>query len=407
MQSFILPSNGKATPDSIARKRRMAEAMMASGMETGPVGHWTQGAARMAQALAGGMASRRADEQDAEGQQSARDAMTKALMGGDKAAMLDAVNNPFMSSAGMEMVGGQWDKMNQPPPNPELKDLKNGQFFQYDPRDPQGSGQAFTPDGYNPEMAGNDAEYGLQPIVTQEGPNDPNPGKYHLFQPSRAGEKPKEIELPYGWTPKMQFLNQETQFAPVATQGVLQPGQGPAPVPINNAQAAADTKIGGETGEAAVLYHSLASKMPGLKKVVSDLGVLADQATYTSAGQLYDYTRKELGAEPREAAIARAKYIAMVDNQVLPMLRDTFGAQFTVVEGETLRKTLGDPNKAPAEKKAVLNAFIEQKVRNMEAAAQQGNVQTPEGQPQTTVPQSTPDFSTMSDEELEAIINGQ
>ena len=69
--------------------------------------------------------------------------------------------------------------------------------------------------------------------------------------------------------------------------------------------------------------------------------------------------------------------MAMVDNQVLPMLRDTFGAQFTVKEGETLRATLGDPDKTPAEKKAVLEAFIEQKIRNIEATAKQGGVITP------------------------------
>jgi hypothetical protein len=66
--------------------------------------------------------------------------------------------------------------------------------------------------------------------------------------------------------------------------------------------------------------------------------------------------------------------MAMVDNQVLPMLRDTFGAQFTVKEGETLRATLGDPDKTPAEKKAVLEAFIEQKIRNIEATAKQGGI---------------------------------
>jgi hypothetical protein len=226
----------------------------------------------------------------------------------------------------------------------------------------------------NKTDGGPGAEYGLQPIVTQEGPNDPNPGKYHLFQANKGGGKGKEIELPYNWTPKMQFLNTETGFNPVATQGVLQPGQGPDPIPINNAQSAADTAVGKDAGEAAALYSSLSSKMPGLQQVIGELNTLADEATYTTAGQLYNYGRKELGMAPTESAVARAKYVAMVDNQVLPMLRDTFGSQFTVVEGETLRATLGDPNKTPEEKKAVLNAFIQQKVRNIEAAAKQGNV---------------------------------
>jgi hypothetical protein len=112
---------------------------------------------------------------------------------------------------------------------------------------------------------------------------------------------------------------------------------------------------------------SLASKMPGLQKVVAELGVLADTATYTQTGQLWDTIVRETGNMPPEGAIARTKFMAMVDNQVLPLLRDTFGAAFTVKEGESLRATLGDPNKSPPEKKAALEAFIEQKVRDLQA----------------------------------------
>ena len=65
MPSFILPANnGKATPQSVERKRRMAQSLMEQGMQTGPIGHWSQGLARMVQSLTGGLASRRADEQD-------------------------------------------------------------------------------------------------------------------------------------------------------------------------------------------------------------------------------------------------------------------------------------------------------------------------------------------------------
>ena len=115
--------------------------------------------------------------------------------------------------------------------------------------------------------------------------------------------------------------------------------------------------------------------MPGLQTVVSQLGTLAEQATYTSTGRLWDEVIRESGQTPREAAIARATYVAMVDNQVLPLLRDTFGAAFTVKEGETLRATLGDPNASPQAKKAILQSFIDQKIRDVEALAQQGGIQ--------------------------------
>lgn len=223
---------------------------------------------------------------------------------------------------------------------------------------------------YEPPAGADGTEYGLQPIITQD-----DQGKYHLFQASKTGGPPKEMQLPYGWTPQQQFLDTGTGFQPVPKVGI---GAG-TPIQKNVANEAALKEQGKATGEAAALYDSMTSKMPGLEQVVNQLGDLADKATYTQAGQLYNYGRKELGLDPTESAIARTAYTAMVDNQVLPMLRDTFGAQFTVVEGETLRATLGDPNKTPAEKKAVLKAFIEQKKRNIEAQAKQGNVQVPQG----------------------------
>ena len=69
---------------------------------------------------------------------------------------------------------------------------------------------------------------------------------------------------------------------------------------------------------------------------------------------------------PRESAIARKEYIAKVDNEVLPLLRQTFGAQFTQKEGESLKLTLGDPNATPEEKDAVLRSFIDAKRSQIE-----------------------------------------
>lgn len=145
-------------------------------------------------------------------------------------------------------------------------------------------------------------------------------------------------------------------------------------VPKNLAAAERDKKVGAGQGDAAVSYESMSSKLPGLEQVVTELDGLADKATYTTAGKALDWGMKELGMQPRDAALARSEYIAKVDNQVLPMLRDTFGAAFTVKEGETLRATLGDPDKSPAEKKAVLRAFIDQKKRDIKALGVQGGI---------------------------------
>ncbi len=131
------------------------------------------------------------------------------------------------------------------------------------------------------------------------------------------------------------------------------------------------TTVGKGKGNVELDFESLNSKLPGLEIVVNELSGLANEATYTGVGQARDWLVKETGNGPTAGALARTKYEAMVSNQVLPLLRDTFGAQFTLQEGENLRKTLGDPNKTPPEKQAVLEAFIEQKMRDLDALRMQ------------------------------------
>lgn len=134
-------------------------------------------------------------------------------------------------------------------------------------------------------------------------------------------------------------------------------------------QTAQGSAAGKDQGETVATYESVMSKMPGLEKVITELNDVADQATYTVGGNVWNETRKQFGMGPSDGAIARTKYMAMVNNQVLPMLKDTFGAAFTVTEGDALRATLGDPDKSPEEKKMVLEAFIEQKRRDVNALA--------------------------------------
>lgn len=155
-------------------------------------------------------------------------------------------------------------------------------------------------------------------------------------------------------------------------------GEVPTVVSKDLAGAEAQKAEGKATGDAQASLTSLQSKMPGLEAVVKELDSLSEKATYTAAGQATDFARRQAGLDPREGAIARERYIAMVNNQILPLLRDTFGAQFTQKEGESLKATLGAPNLSPPEKQAVLRSFIEQKRRDVEAlAAQAGQSTTP------------------------------
>lgn len=118
-------------------------------------------------------------------------------------------------------------------------------------------------------------------------------------------------------------------------------------------------------GEAEERAASLEASMPALREVVGSLSELANIATYTKAGRVYDAAVRELGFKVPKGATARAKYKATVDTEVLPLLKQTFGAAFTVPEGDSLRATLGDPDLSPIEKHAQLEAFIEQKERQI------------------------------------------
>lgn len=73
------------TPSMLALQRQLAKSMMEKGQETGPVGHWTQGAARMLQAFMGGMAMAQSYQTEAAQAQQGNQALL-GLLGGGAAA---------------------------------------------------------------------------------------------------------------------------------------------------------------------------------------------------------------------------------------------------------------------------------------------------------------------------------
>lgn len=151
--------------------------------------------------------------------------------------------------------------------------------------------------------------------------------------------------------------------------------------------------VGKGEGENEVLLAEMERSLPGLREVAGQLGELADQATYTYGGRLIDEIVRQSGFGESERSIARAKYIAVVDNQVLPLLRQTFGAAFTAAEGDRLRATLGDPDASPGAKKAKLEAFIEQKERDVRALREQ------QAAPQQPAAPAQPEAPTPVDED--------
>ena len=71
--------------------------------------------------------------------------------------------------------------------------------------------------------------------------------------------------------------------------------------------------------------------------------------------------------------------VAMVDNQVLPLLKPIFGAAFTAIEGDRLRNAFLDPNSTPDSRIASLNAFQDQMERNIESKQRELDLANVEG----------------------------
>tara|TARA_R110000850_G_scaffold101179_3_gene209385 strand:+ start:1793 stop:2962 length:1170 start_codon:yes stop_codon:yes gene_type:complete len=144
---------------------------------------------------------------------------------------------------------------------------------------------------------------------------------------------------------------------------------------INKAVKLAE-KAATERGDVLTELGRMEASLPGVKEVVNELLELSDIATSTLGGKAFDFVIKQSGFGSTKGATAKAKMEAIVDNQVLPLLKETFGAAFTATEGEALKASLVNPDSSPAQRRAQLEAFLAQKERNVRTK------QTQAGQPQ-------------------------
>jgi hypothetical protein len=120
-----------------------------------------------------------------------------------------------------------------------------------------------------------------------------------------------------------------------------------------------------ERGDVLTDLAVMEASLPGVKEVVEELLELSDIATSTLGGKAFDFVVKQSGFGATKGADAKAKIRAIVDNQVLPLLKETFGAAFTAVEGESLKASLVDPDASPSQKRLQLESFLAQKERNV------------------------------------------
>lgn len=151
----------------------------------------------------------------------------------------------------------------------------------------------------------------------------------------------------------------------------LKPEDQPANAGAKKAAEATGTAVGGAQGDAQAKLTAMQAQLPRLNQVVEKLHTLGQTATYTKAGVVGNEMARQLGAKVPQGANDRQAFMTTIDNEVLPLLRQTFGAQFTVEEGNRLRATLGDVNLSPSEKDAALKAFIDSKVGEIQTLQRQ------------------------------------
>lgn len=113
-------AGSRLTPDQIAQKDKVAQALIAGGMDYSPVGSWTQGLARVAQGIMGAVDEKALDKDKAANTAADQAIMTNLLGGGSgsSGAALAAMTNPG-ASTGVRTAGRLvYENANRPPPQP-------------------------------------------------------------------------------------------------------------------------------------------------------------------------------------------------------------------------------------------------------------------------------------------------
>ena len=155
--------------------------------------------------------------------------------------------------------------------------------------------------------------------------------------------------------------------------------------------------VAAEKGEALASLNRKLAQFPNLELVVERLSVLGKTATFTKLDRAKEAVLREAKLPVGQGAVDRAAYIAIISNEILPLLRDTFGAAFTEREGDTLKATLGDPDLSPDERDVVLKAFISTKASQIEVQRRRAGIEE-----EPTISPVTPVREFTSIEEAEA-----
>lgn len=100
------------------------------------------------------------------------------------------------------------------------------------------------------------------------------------------------------------------------------------------------------------------------QELVRQLNGLVDEATHTPVGRKLDSMANFFGFTT-DGAEAEERYRQIVNNEMIPRIREYMGAAVTAEEVQRVIGLLGDPTAAPEKKRAALNSFLEAAERNL------------------------------------------
>lgn len=187
--SFVIPA-GETSPEALERKRKMAEALLAQAGDTSPIGHWSQGAARMVQALMGGIGMGRANSQESEARSAATKQFMEAVQGGGQEALMGAMGNQFQNPGQQRILEALFsDQLKRQRPDWKMFEGAGGDQMRFNQNDPNSRPELFydAPDEPKP------------PISGEQSWIDPNTFKPLYTPPPKPEEPPTSVqEYKYG-----------------------------------------------------------------------------------------------------------------------------------------------------------------------------------------------------------------
>ena len=141
--SFLLPANGQVSPETLLRRRKMAEGMLTSGIDTSPIASPWQGASRLAQALVGGLSMHNADKAEQEGRKGFQDQMLAAMTGGtpNDSQIASMMGDPWAQPGQTAMLADMYKSAHTPA---ETKVLNEGDVWMDSSGNTIGKGNAKT-----------------------------------------------------------------------------------------------------------------------------------------------------------------------------------------------------------------------------------------------------------------------